>query len=137
MSIIPRLIHPINVSIKRLDVATTVVDDFFDEPDLDGQGTKFNYLDSIIVKGQVAYSKFSELASSKGGDVPKGDGHIIFNKVDIDGLDPVLKKNDLIISIANVDCIFFIIDIQPFSHYDKPYFYKIVFTKERLGLPNA
>jgi hypothetical protein len=143
--IIPRLIHPQTVTIERLDRDSTPWDTVFKEPATDRwsvpsgavqdhPSSKPQYSAAITLHAQIKYDRAKEVEMSRGGDAPRGDGHLLFHAPTLREAGITLKAGDRCTAIGDFAVEFYFIDIVPMGHYDKPYFIKAVFTRRKQGI---
>lgn len=74
---LPRLIHPISITIERVVNSLTVQDDDYQEPVQKVVRTSF------VVLGQVKWGMDKRLDATSSGAVEGSDGYILFRRVDL------------------------------------------------------
>jgi hypothetical protein len=105
----PKLIHPVEVTIYRIDRVATQFDPDFREPigDVKYESTP------VTVKAQVKYDRFQALNMVPGGDSPQTSGYLLIENEPPGGL----NKGDKIASIAGVPVELYITEKRPAVHY--------------------
>lgn len=105
----PRLIHPVEVTINRVDRTATVFDQDFREP---VGGIRYDPV-PVTVKAQVKYDRFEALNMVPGGDSPQTSGYLL-----IEAEPPgELNKGDKITGIAGVPVELYITEKRPAVYY--------------------
>ncbi len=103
--------NPVDIVVDQRDSSSsgTVVDDVFDEPI-----TTVARQGPITISGQVNYGTGANerLQRSRTGDIGDSRGHFVFRKTDLDEASVVLKKGDIVTSVAGVAVSLEIIQIR-------------------------
>lgn len=110
--VLPRLIHPINITISRQDV----VDTYFDEDAREPIQQSARYY-SVIIPGQVEWVDTVNDEASKAGLVEKASGYVLFRKLDLDAASFTVKINDRISQIGHEDTDLYIDRLEWCGHY--------------------
>jgi hypothetical protein len=112
--VIPVRMNTVPIVIEQLTLVTTntPLDQDFGEIQ-SGRKKRYN---TINVNGQVVYEKFKEEEVALTGDPSRTIGHLTFRKFDIDNAGIILKKGDIVKSIAGVATNFRFIDVRPSGH---------------------
>ncbi len=105
----PKLIHPVEVAICRVDRTATQFDPDFREPigEIKYESTP------VTVKAQVKYDRFEALNMVPGGDSPQTSGYLLIEAEPPGGL----NKGDKIISIAGISTELYVTEKRPGVHY--------------------
>jgi hypothetical protein len=123
---VPRLIHPIEVSVERVDVAATPIDPEFREPT--GEGVRF--LPPVVLPAQITWGTKDELRRSSGGDQYQADGHFTFLRADLDARGLQLHKGDRVFAEANQTYHYRIVSVEPAGHYHgRPHLVRAMFRR--------
>ena len=149
-AILPRLIHPQPVVIKRMSQATTAWDQHYREPvtnpwpETGGGGapikpdrSEVNYLTSVTLEAQVKYTRAKAAEMTKDGDAPRGDGYLLFRASSLLDAGVTLNKGDVCIQVNTFEVDYYFVDIVPVGHYEKPHFIKAVFIRRKSGIAGA
>lgn len=109
---IPRLIHPVPVTIEQISKAQTLYDEDAREPIQFAARPVSKTLD-----GQVKWqSQFSE-KSTRAGTVESASGYVLFRQVDLAAKSLVLQLEDRISRIGTRDTDVYITSLRPVAHY--------------------
>lgn len=122
----PRLVHPVEVAIYRIDRTATQFDPDFREPIGGIQYEK----EPVKLKGQVKYDRFDALSMVAGGDSPLTTGHIVIYA----GQDKGIDKGDKIAAIAGQTTELYITEKRPAACYGgRARLVKVLFEARRKG----
>lgn len=122
----PKLIHPVDVTIYRIDRAATQFDPDFREPTT---GVQYE-LAPVTVEAQVKYDRFEALNMVAGGDSPLTTGHLLIEREPLGGL----NKGDKITTIAGQPVELYITEKRPAAHYGgQARLLKVLFEARRKG----
>lgn len=122
----PKLIHPVEVTIYRVDRVATQFDPDFREP---LAGVRYEPV-PVTVKAQVKYDRFEALNMVAGGDSPVTTGYLLIEKEPPGGL----NKGDKIAAIAGQPVELYITEIRPAVHYGgRARMLKVLFEARRKG----
>lgn len=108
----PRLIHPVPISIQQFNLSATIQDEDYREPvQQAARGT------TVEAVGQVAWSGDKELEFTRGGVQEKANGYVLFRYRDLNAKSITLKDNDRFISIGGIETDVYIAKLLPIGHY--------------------
>jgi hypothetical protein len=108
----PRLIHPVSVTIQRIDRATTVYDEDAREPVQ--QASRFT---NLILQGQPRWTSGEQLRISRDGPTVDADGYVLFRYRDLDAAGITLQINDRITQIGRRTLEVYIVRLDDAGHY--------------------
>jgi len=126
---LPRLIHPIDVTIEKIVKASTYYDEDAREPIQQAARAV-----PVVVKGQPKWTRQFGLDMEKGGARETAAGYVLFRKVDLDAVSVTLEDNDRITKMGHVECDVYVIRLEWTGHYpdqDGPSMVKAHFTDRR------
>lgn len=122
----PKLIHPVEVTIYRVDRVATQFDPDFREP---LAGVRYEPV-PVTVKAHVKYDRFEALNMVAGGDSPVTTGYLLIEKEPPGGL----NKGDKIAAIAGQPVELYVTEKRPAVHYGgKARMLKVLFEARRKG----
>jgi hypothetical protein len=125
--LIPRLIHPVDVLVDQVDIATTTIDTDFREPVNPGGAT---FRPSVRLRAQNTWGAKDEFRRSMGGDEFQADGHLTFLRADLDAAGVQLHKGDRISAAADQTYRYRVVAVEPAGHYNgRPYLVKAMFKR--------
>lgn len=103
----PKLIHPVEVTIHRVDRTATQFDPDFREPigDVKYEPTP------VTLRAQVKYDRFEAQNMVPAGDAPLSSGYLLTDE------DPGINKGDKITSIAGIPVELYVTEKRPAVHY--------------------
>lgn len=110
--VLPRLIHPVPITIEQIDRSTTVYDDDFRE-----EVQRVERGAPVTVSGQVSWEIDKRFRSSLGGAIEDSEGYVLFRFVDLTTAGVTLKREDRFTSLGNYACDVFVTALQPIGHY--------------------
>lgn len=110
--VLPRLIHPVPVSIERISKATTPMDAEFAEPI--GAARR---LAPVTVQGQPKWMAEQEIDVDGSGAKVKTRGYVLFRYVDLSAASVVLQLNDRLLSQGFIAGSWYIVKLEPVAHY--------------------
>lgn len=124
----PRLIHPVDVVIERLDQAATTWDPDFREP---VANTTVKYKEPETIKGQVNFRGFEQRDMTPGGETPVTSGHIVYRTDQTISL----QKGDRIVSSGGTPLLHvYVTSVKPAGTYGgKHHLEKAEFQERRQG----
>lgn len=108
----PRLLHPVPITIEKVEIDTTIVDDDFREP--------IQHADreaAVIVDGQVKWGVSDELKMGEVGVEDLADGYVLFRYIDLEAQSIVLEKNDRFTKLGKLDTEVYVVKLRPVGHY--------------------
>ena len=109
---LPKLIHPVNVTIEQIDRAGTYYDEDAREPiQTVGRGSE------KIIPGQISWVEQLALSMSKTGASENARGYVLFRKVDLDAASVTLQINDRILKMGHVETDVYIDELKWMGHY--------------------
>jgi len=108
----PRLIHPCNIVIRRVDHSTTAYDEDAREPMQ--QATR---MISVTIPGQVSWIDTSKMETGKGGVILNALGYVLFRKLDLDGAGFAIQVNDRISKMGHVETDVYVERLEWIGHY--------------------
>ncbi|HHY36546.1 MAG TPA: hypothetical protein GX518_02525 [Firmicutes bacterium] len=123
----PRLIHPVEVTIYKIDREATEFDPDFREP---VGGIKYEQ-EPVILRAQVKYDRFEALNMVAAGDSPLTSGYLLAEAKDV--VDTGIGKGDKITAIGDHDTELYVTEIRPAVHYGKAHMRKVYFEARRKG----
>lgn len=117
--VMPNLIHPIDVTIKRLNKTELVMDDDAREP---MHGARTTAADLVTFKAQIAWGDRARVQMEMGGVEEKSDGYITCRWIDIKALTGgVPKRGDQVVQlgsgVAAIPVNLFITKMEPMGHW--------------------
>ena len=110
----PRLIHPIDVVIQKINRTETEWDPDFEEPTGD---SVIQYDDPMTLKGQVNYTTVSQISTGGATWLKDSLGRIVFRKKDLAEAGIELELMDKIISIDDQEVEYYVLEARPQGHY--------------------
>lgn len=109
---IPRLIHPVPVTIEQIDKSATIYDEDAREP--------IQFAARPVKKtlnGQVKWqSQFSE-SNTRAGTIEGASGYVLFRQIDLTAKAIVLQLEDRLSRIGTRDTDVYITNLRPVGHY--------------------
>lgn len=109
---IPKLIHPCNISIGRIDRSVTLYDEDAREP-----LQQAARLVSVTVPGQVSWADTLRMETGKGGVIYNAQGYVLFRKADLDLAGFVVQINDRISKMGHVETDVYVERLEWVGHY--------------------
>lgn len=109
---VPRLIHPVPVTVQQIDTGATIYDDDAREPIQQAARPV-----SKTLNGQVKWQSQFSGESTRGGTVEGASGYVLFRQVDLDANALVLQDEDRISRIGTRDTDVYISQLRPVGHY--------------------
>jgi hypothetical protein len=109
---LPRLIHPINITIEKIVRGSTWYDEDAREPIQQADRAV-----PVVVKGQPKWTRQLGLDMEKGGARETSAGYVLFRKIDLDAASVTLEDNDRIVKMGHVDCDVYVNRIEWTGHY--------------------
>lgn len=120
----PRLIHPVEVVVERVDKAATEYDADFREP-----VNEVTYSAVVRLQAQVKFDRFEARNMTPGGDAPQTTGYLL---ISADRANEI-QKGDKISKIGEVPVELFITEKRPAVHYGKARMIKVFFEAGERG----
>ena len=109
---VPRLIHPVNITVQREDKAATIVDEDFREPvQKAARKTEF------IAKGQVHWGADEKLDPNFGGSREDSDGWVLFRYADLRAIGEEVKRGDRFTKLGLIDTDVYVVEVKPMGHW--------------------
>jgi hypothetical protein len=110
---IPNLLHPVNITIERLNRGGTAFDEDVGEPIQSAARHT-----SATCPGQVKWLSAKDLAMPRGGPVEHADGYVLFRYVDLRerGITE-LAINDRFTALGSTTREVYITKLEPQGHY--------------------
>lgn len=109
---LPRLLHPIQVTVQQIDRDATIYDEETREP-----VQKVQRKIDTTLSAQVSWGRTKDLNASAGGVREEADGYVVFRYVDLAAKQITLQLNDRLIKMGHVVTDVYLIKLQPFGHY--------------------
>lgn len=109
---LPRLLHPINVTVQQIDRAATIYDEETREP----VQVVERKVDKIV-PGQILWGKEKALAATAGGAEEQSEGYVLFRYIDLSAQSITLQQNDRIVKMGHLDTDVYVVKLQPMGHY--------------------
>lgn len=109
---IPKLIHPCNISIGRIDRSVTLYDEDAREP-----LQQAARLVSVTVPGQVSWADTLRMETGKGGVIYNAQGYVLFRKADLDSAGFAVQINDRISKMGHVETDVYVERLEWVGHY--------------------
>jgi len=109
---LPRLLHPVDVYVEKIDRAGTYYDEDAREP---AQGAARKTI--VVIPGQVKWGTQLGLEPSKGGPREGAVGYVLFRRVDLEAAGVTLQDNDCFKQLGDVDCDLYVDRLEFNSHY--------------------
>lgn len=110
--VLPRLLHPINITIEQTDEANTVYDEDTREPVQ--QSTRRV---TAVIQGQVQWGFSNNYTSQPQGAQETSDGYVLFRYRDLEAQGITLKREDRISKMGHLDVDVYISKLMPMGHY--------------------
>lgn len=108
--VLPRLNHPIPITISVVDETETTFDEDYREPVQQSERSEF------VVQGQIK-NFGQEMELDVGGRKVMATGYVLFRYIDLNTVGIVLKYNALITKLGNLDTHVYVIGLTPIGHY--------------------
>jgi len=108
----PRLLHPVDIILEQLDIASTYYDD-----DARESIQQVARKTSVTIKGQANWGAQMELSPTKTGAREGSRGYVLFRKVDLDAAGISLKDNDRFKKIGDIDTDVYVSRLEWLGHY--------------------
>jgi len=122
----PKLIHPVEATVYRIDRVAPQFDPDFREPTT---GVQYEPA-PVTVEAQVKYDRLEALNMVAGGDSPLSPGHLLIEAEPPGGL----EKGDKIVAFAGQPVELYITEKRPAAHYGgRARLLKILFEARRKG----
>lgn len=110
--VLPRLIHPVPITIQTLDRSATVMDDDLREAvQTEARAT------SVVCPGQVSWGKDESMSVRPEGVKEDSDGYVLFRFVDLRAKGITIKREDRFTKLGTVDVDIYVVSVQPLGHY--------------------
>lgn len=109
---LPRLIHPVPVSIQQLDRSATYYDDDMDEPIQQAARAS-----TVVVDGQLKWSLDEKQQTQIGGTSERSDGYVLFRLVDLTAASITIKREDRFTRLGTVDVDVYVTALRYEGHY--------------------
>lgn len=114
--VLPRLIHPVPVTIERLQTSETIYDVDAREPVKQGYRKQ-----SFDLYAQISWGTHDGEQPTRLGAQDEEQGYILFRRVDLLNASPTPyhpQRNDRIVTIGTLpDLKLYIVSVQPMGHY--------------------
>lgn len=114
----PNLIHPIDVTVHRLNRAQMVMDDDAREP---MHGARSTTADVVNIKAQISWGDRGRVQNEAGGVEEKSDGYILCRWSDLRAVGGAFKRGDRIVSFGTglnkIDVDLYITKNEPMAHW--------------------
>jgi hypothetical protein len=109
---VPRLLHPVPVELKQVELSKTLMDEEAREPvQHAARSTIFK------LQGQVRWTRVKSLNVEAGGVVNGADGYVLFSYADLSKAGVVLNINDQFTKIGGLVTNVYITMLEPLGHY--------------------
>jgi len=109
---IPRLLHPVNITVQRANKPGTFVDDDYREP-----VQQAARLEAFTIKGQVAWKYDQRLTPQAGGAREDSMGYIVFRVVDLNAISQVIARGDRFTQIGLIKTDVYVVKVIPMAHW--------------------
>jgi len=109
---LPFLLHPVPITVERLDTASTLYDE--DAREAVQQASRAT---EVTIPGQVKWGSVDKVEMERQGVAEGADGYVLFRKVDLDAASIELAPNDRITRIGHVETDVYVLKLQPMGHY--------------------
>jgi len=109
---IPRLIHPVNVVIRRMNSADTLYDVDAAEP----VGNVATFTD-VTIPAQIGMGDSAKLSSTAAGPAASAGGYILVRRIDLQARGIDLAIGDRITSLGHEAVNVYIDSLEPTAHY--------------------
>jgi len=110
--VLPRLIHPIKVTIQRRNLGATHMDDDFREPIQHAAR-----LTDVVAKGQIKFFTQEELNVERGGAQIDSTGFVLFRYFDLKKLGIEVKIGDRFTKLGKIEVDYYVVRIESKGHY--------------------
>lgn len=110
--VLPRLLHPVPITIQQIDRSTTIYDDDFRE-----EVQRVERSSDVQVPGQVSWEIDKRFRSALGGAIEDSEGYVLFRFRDLTAASVTLKREDRLTSLGNYACDVYVTALQPIGHY--------------------
>lgn len=109
--VLPRLLHPVNITLQTMDISNTIYDENHREP----IPQTVRNGDEIVLGQASIYGR--EMEVDIGGKIIKATGYVLFRYIDLASKSITLKTDDRITKIGNLTCVYYIVGLTPIGHY--------------------
>lgn len=109
---LPNLLHPVPITIQRMDASETIVDPAFRET----VQQAIRHPD-VIVQGQVKWGQDRSLFASKGGPTEDSDGYVLFRYFDLTLLSIEINRGDRFTKLGRIETDVYVVKLEPMGHW--------------------
>lgn len=109
---VPRLIHPVPVTIQQIDKSATIMDEDAREPIQSAARPV-----SKTLNGQVKWQSQFDEQNTRVGTIESASGYVLFRQIDLTAKSIVLQNEDRISRIGTSDTDVYITNLRPVGHY--------------------
>lgn len=110
--VLPRLIHPVKITIEPWAMSETIYDDDFREPISQAKRSA-----SKEINGQPRWTTKDSVSYNSGGAVLQSTGFVLFRYVDLNSKNYTPKRQDRITSIGHMSVELYVVSSIPCAHY--------------------
>jgi hypothetical protein len=109
---IPNLLHPVPISVEKIDRASTYYD-----PDAREPIQQAARATTVVVQGQVNWGTQKGLEPAKAGPREGATGYVLFRRVDLDAAGVTLEDNDRFAKLGDVETDVYVDRLEWEGHY--------------------
>ena len=109
---LPRLLHPVDIHVEKIDRAATAYDHDAREPIVQAARKTI-----VVVPGQVNWGTQKGLEPSKAGPREGASGYVLFRHTDLTVAGLTLEDNDRFAKLGNVDTDLYVDRLEHTAHY--------------------
>ena len=124
--VMPTLLHPVPITVQKLDKANTIYDDDYREPVQQAARAV-----SVVVPGQVAWFRGDVLKRTRGGIQEDSSGYVLFRYIDLERNGLTIELNDRFVKLGTLVVDVYVNKFEPCGHYPEyqgPTMVKCFFT---------
>ena len=128
MTIVPKLLHPVDIKIQAF-APTQPTDNTFYDDDFREPVQQAVRPDAYIINAQMSWSSDKSISITRGGKVLNSSGYALIRRIDMNAISvDYINEDDRIIEISGVKTDLYIIRVVPWAHYGGfPTIYKCYF----------
>ena len=109
---LPRLLHPVNITVQQIDRDATIYDEETREP-----VQKVSRNTDTVIPGQALWVRQKDMIASPGGVREEAEGYVLFRYADLKRMGITLALNDRIIKVGHLAVDVYVIKLMPMAHY--------------------
>jgi hypothetical protein len=109
---IPTLLHPVPVTVQKLDRDATVFDADYKE-----QLQREARAEAVICPGQIFWVQDQAKQLMPGGAREDSDGYVLFRYIDLQALDITIDREDRFTAFGSTLVDVYVVKLTPMGHY--------------------